>query len=441
MISRKPFAQILWESRFSSYARRQEATELIQDMKGIEAISWLLAALDDEEEFVRHRANNTIRRIMYKSTLDELLNYVIHPHPTVRILAIFGLRPFEGKEKQTALLHCISDADESVAQAAITIIGESTAPPISGLQKLFTATAPSIRSRAAAALDEINKPERREWVPTPEYYPRPKSPGYKQPSWQVFEQILKNLENPKLSVRLAAIAQLIHFREGSAFDLLLRLRSDPECRIRAHVAKALGSVNDARATEVLITMTNDPVRCVKHAAVCALGNCGDLALSRLLQLLQEGDTDLQALALEAMAKLQPSDVWTAVFEKLESAQKIIRFKAAQVLSFWSLPEVVDALIGVLKDIDHSGRIEAAYALGRTGSPTAVAPLCQALKDPNPDLRRQAAESLGMLRRQSAWPALEAALSDEDWRVAHMARKALVKLDKQRPRRKRKYEPL
>lgn len=432
MQKHKPFAQVLWESRFSSYPQRLEAIDLIRSLKGIEAIVWLTEAFEDEEKFVKHRAYNILRRIMYKSTLEELLNYIGNPDPAVRELATYGLRAFEGKAKQEALLNCISDPNDYVAQAAITVIGESSTPPRTGLRKLITSVNPKVRFRAATALDEINREDKTPWVQLPEKYPGPRRCSrLKSPPTQTFDQIVMELENSKLTVRLAAIDQLGHFRNTSVFDVLYKLASDPECRLRAHTAKALGLVNDPRAVEVLNGMSSDPVRRVKYAAVKALGNQGDLALSCLLDVLHRGDADLQALALNSLAKLKPSDQWRLVFQKLGAAQKHLRFKAAQVLRFWSLPEVVDALIEVLKDETHPGRVEAAYALGRTGAPSAADPLCLALKDSNPVLRRQATESLGMLRRLRARPALEALLSDEDWRVAHVAKKALLKLDKQK----------
>src|SRR5438093_5349345 len=88
---------------------------------------------------------------------------------------------------------------------------------------------------------------------------------------------------------------------------------------------------------------------------------------------------------------------------------------------------IDALVGVLKDVDAGVRRQAAAALGEIGNARAVPGLMDALKDTDPDVRQRAISALGEIGDARAVSGIAGALKDASPSIRARAASALGEL--------------
>ena len=90
-------------------------------------------------------------------------------------------------------------------------------------------------------------------------------------------------------------------------------------------------------------------------------------------------------------------------------------------------DVVQALVGAMKDEDPEVRQQAVHALMQVRSPAIVAPMIAALSDSDADVRQSAAMAVGQMGERQAIPALSRLLSDSDADVRQQGAFALGQL--------------
>jgi HEAT repeat protein len=108
----------------------------------------------------------------------------------------------------------------------------------------------------------------------------------------------------------------------------------------------------------------------------------------------------------------------------QSPDLAVRKAAAEGLGQSKDPRAVDALIGLLRDLDI--RDQAILSLAQIGAP-AVGPLISALQDRNIAIREGAANALGKIKDSQAVDPLIAALQDEEMGVQIEAAAALAEI--------------
>ena len=87
-----------------------------------------------------------------------------------------------------------------------------------------------------------------------------------------------------------------------------------------------------------------------------------------------------------------------VLERLDDPDPDVREEAARALGRIRAPESVDPLIQRLRDSSSTIRTEAAYALGQVGDARAVPALVEGLSSPTPEVQDACAHALEMIRK-------------------------------------------
>ncbi|HWR97552.1 MAG TPA: HEAT repeat domain-containing protein, partial [Candidatus Methanoperedens sp.] len=179
------------------------------------------------------------------------------------------------------------------------------------------------------------------------------------------------------TVRFAAYT-LGEIRTPAAVPALVPLLAHADAGVRQNVAFALGMIRDRAATEALIGTLKDADPVVRGYAATALGEIGDVrAKKALLAALRTEDASVMNMAT----------------------------------SLYSLggDEVVEILVGKLRDSNPNNRLYALYALGKIPDPRGVRPLIEALGDE--DIGWLAAKALVNIGAPALQPLLEALFAE------------------------------
>ncbi|GIJ52234.1 hypothetical protein Val02_91200 [Virgisporangium aliadipatigenens] len=200
---------------------------------------------------------------------------------------------------------------------------------------------------------------------------------------------------------------------------------------RARAAEVLGNLGARNAVGDLCALLQDPDPDVRVVAARALGRIGDpTAAERLLHSVAGRRGVPPQLVAHALIKLGIA-AQGEVVAALESRHDIVRAAAVEALGLIGAAGTAHEVERRLReDTSFEVRMRAVRALGRLGSRAALQPLIDASNDDLPvPLRAEAAEALGDLGSPAAAAHLGTLLCDPNYRVAHNAARALLKLGK------------
>lgn len=220
-------------------------------------------------------------------------------------------------------------------------------------------------------------------------------------------------------------------RRGAATHALHNLRHrDPVTRARS--AEVLGNLARQEAVPELCRLLADRDSDVRVVAARALGRIGDPAAAKWLLASVAGrrPVPLPHIA-QAVARLGNA-AQKIVVEALDHPAEGVRAAAVEALGLSGAVSAATQIGRTIRDdpsIDV--RIRAARTLGRLGIPSALPPLLAALEPYGPAaLRAVSARALGELGAVAATDALAVLLGDPQYRVAHNAARALLRLGKE-----------
>jgi HEAT repeat protein len=223
------------------------------------------------------------------------------------------------------------------------------------------------------------------------------------------------------TVRFAAYC-LGEIRAAQAVPGLVPLLASPNAEIRQHVAYALGMIRDKAATDALIGALKDADPVVRGYAATALGEIGDpRAKEALVAALRTEDASVVNMAT-SLYNLGSEEVVEILIGKLRDPNPNNRLYAIYALGKISDPKMVRPLIDVL-DSGEVGWL-AAKALVNIGQP-ALQPLLEALFSENRTVRLYATYALGEIREPKAARGVLRMLEDKDPLVVDTAAEALV----------------
>ena len=251
-------------------------------------------------------------------------------------------------------------------------------------------------------------------------------------------ELIRALESPNASVRVAALGTLNELREQArdARAAILKLSGDPEPVVRATVLSALVSMKfdpgatlkkidvamrdkapvvrlsaataagamgaGARAVSAtLTTLIDDPEPAVRAAAIRALGATGgnEAGLAAKLSA-QLDDPIVRSAAIDALSKLGKQSAAAApkLIALYPKAQKSERLAILAALGGSTSPESIAVIHGALKDADPVFRAAALRAFGNAQPAVKelLPPLLEALRDGDVSVRRAAAELIGQI---------------------------------------------
>jgi HEAT repeat protein len=189
---------------------------------------------------------------------------------------------------------------------------------------------------------------------------------------------------------------------GGVAEVLAKLLEDADEEVRCRAAEALGQVG-GDAT-LLLNALDDPAAPVRAAAargLKALGRNAAVAVSKLVDHLQDRDEAVRAAAADAVAAAGPldGDSATKLTAGLTNPDNVVRAQAAEALGAIGAPaeQAVPALVEALQDGNDVVRAKAVEALGKIGetaAEAAVPSLVRALHDRDSWVSAMAAEALG-----------------------------------------------
>jgi len=223
------------------------------------------------------------------------------------------------------------------------------------------------------------------------------------------------------TVRFAAYT-LGEIRAAQAVPALVPLLASPNAEIRQHVAYALGMIRDKAATDALIIALKDVDPVVRGYAATALGEIGDpRAKEALIAALRTEDASVVNMAT-SLYNLGSEEVVDILVGKLRDPNPNNRLYAIYALGKISDPKMVHPLVEAL-DSAEIGWL-AAKALVNIGQP-ALQPLLEALFSENRSVRLYATYALGEIRDPKAARGVLRMLGDTDPLVVDTAAEALV----------------
>ena len=223
------------------------------------------------------------------------------------------------------------------------------------------------------------------------------------------------------TVRFAAYT-LGEIRAAGAVPALIPLLASPDAEIRQHVAYALGMIRDQAATDALIGALKDADPVVRGYAATALGEIGDpRAKEALLAALRTENASVVNMAT-SLYNLGSTEVVEILIGKLRDPNPNNRLYAIYALGKISDPGMVHPLVAVL-DSEEIGWL-AAKALVNIGQP-ALQPLLESLFSENRNVRLYATYALGEIRDPKAARGVLRLLQDPDPLVVDTAAVALI----------------
>lgn len=154
---------------------------------------------------------------------------------------------------------------------------------------------------------------------------------------------------------------------------------------------------------------------------------GPEVVDALLPVLKDEDGDVRNAVVKVLAGNDDPGAVDALVATLKKKDSAIRAGACQALGLGKRASARADLEKLVKEKDWIARARASEALGRIGDAGAVPSLLPALKDPEVEVRIAAADALGALGDESAGPALIAALTEKEWRLRASAIAALARV--------------
>jgi HEAT repeat protein/beta-lactamase regulating signal transducer with metallopeptidase domain len=249
------------------------------------------------------------------------------------------------------------------------------------------------------------------------------------------KETLKNDDSRE--VRRAALWALSEMDTDEIMPVLLDLAADEtDDEARRQLAWMIGENadrGDRRAGEVLIKLLKDGDAEVRATAVWALAEMEYVpALDAIVSMTEDSNDEVRERAVWAIAELAeeaPSDqAVEALARAMSSSNAQVRETAAWGLGELEDPRAVDVLIRAMGDSDPEVRKKVIWALGEIEDPRAVTVLSNALKDGNKEVRRRAANALHEIDTEASHRALGAAVGDADVQVRRLAVYALSELE-------------
>lgn len=194
-------------------------------------------------------------------------------------------------------------------------------------------------------------------------------------------------------------------------------------KVRRNALISLGKNHNKRAIDAIVKMLKDPVKDVQEVAACALWEAsnyiddllhlGESLFSIFISTVCNSNHEYRTRAIAATAfidlcqappfiinhEIEKVAAISAVIEKLDDNDEVVRFLSTYILGNVRCKESVPSLIEKLKDPFPDVRTEAGFALGFIGDPRAIHYLAESMNDKS--MRKMAAGALMLIARSEA----------------------------------------
>lgn len=283
-----------------------EALGRIAYKPAIEPIIDLLEANDGKDVYIRHAGSLALARI---GDPEPVAGLSTHPSRAVRIAAVIALR----RMRDPALARFLDDADEYIVTEAARAINDDhfvtdALPALGALldQERFS-SGPLIRRAINAAL----------WT------------GTEQSMQQLIDYSLR--EGAPVDMRAEAIDALGTWAHPSVLDRVTG-------RYRGEVNRDSSIVQEKASVALLKLLDNDETK-LRISAVNALARLkiGSAAPALMTRLENDASPEVRVAALEALAKLQSTEIGTAIARALSDREKDVRIAGLDLLPEMDIP--------------------------------------------------------------------------------------------------------
>ena len=215
-------------------------------------------------------------------------------------------------------------------------------------------------------------------------------------------------------------------RSEKALSRVLQAMQDEDSDVRHNAVEALGKLGSEKAIPGLLLALQD--KNVQKTAAKALGNLGsEQAIPELLQALQDENAGFCWIVVDSLGQIGSKQAIPGLIQALQHKVPIVRWSILNALEQIGSEKVIPVLLQALKDESSSISRKAAELLGQIGNEKCIPGLIQALIDKNGNLVFSPADALVQLGSEQAIPGLLHALQHEDAYVSMLAKYALIKI--------------
>jgi len=294
---------------------RAEIRRFAVDSLGIigseEAVAPIAERLTDSDFAVRWKAATALQYIGSSKAVGPLIQALTDEAGDVRWHAASALGQIRSLDSVDALIPRLSDPDAEVQYHSASALGwiasQDAAQPL--LTLLTNGTSPKARSAAAYAFYRIRND-------------------------QAVDVLIGCLADPNHEVRAGAAFALGGQQAAKATKPLIVLLQDPAEDVRANATFALGRIRDEKAVPFLIFIfRNDQHPRVRENVIRALGQVGSENVVEPLVLTASSLFDADR-AVEALAQVKPSTLTMALPRLLKHAEKRVRRKALETITYY-----------------------------------------------------------------------------------------------------------
>jgi len=360
-------------------------------------------ALADPHWKTRWQAAQALGELGDSRAIEPLIAALEDDNQWVRIVAIEALGLLGAQEATEYLLSFLENDSIWVRRASVVALGQvgdaRAVEPL--MQRLLRAPdskwPEEIHDVLAKALGDIGEP--------------------------AIKVLVQALEDTDAWVSAAAARALGRIGDPQAITPLTLLMKQENRWVRSAATQALAQIADARAVRAALTTDEAPQAFWK---LMALKEIDESTVQQLTTMLEDDDQRIRARAAEVLGQLGNN--------RVDARALIASFKSGAQADFtrldqdWEQDDLGDDEFQQMLDIALERVQDVAEQLERDKPESEIAdnvkPLVIALQDSAPEVRLAAAEALGKIGDESIIPVLNKALTDANSRVRAAAARSL-----------------
>jgi len=306
------------------------------------AISYLNAALNDEDEWVRYYASQALYWIedaLPNASIEEnemdtaeihiedllaeshisaerLVQQIRHEDINVRLRAIAAASTYKVRDAVGALMGCLHDERLEIRRAAAEALGNFNEPMVSDWLVIAAChDDPILHNNAIRSLHKLGDVRVRGLLPYIEKDLRHKDAAIRQLAANTMgilkldtavDILCELLTDRDMEVRIAAANALGQIGDVAAIEALIRAANDPDYRLRIAIAEAISQMKTPRSLFILLALLRDKEPEVRYAAALGLHQLGDVrAIPYLVTFLADESADVAtaiAATLQALTE-------------------------------------------------------------------------------------------------------------------------------------------
>jgi HEAT repeat protein len=365
-----------------------------------------LAALAAPHWKTRWQAAQALGELGDSRAIEPLMAALEDDNQWVRIVAVEALGLLGAEEATEYLISALEDDSMWVRRACVVALGQvgdarAVEPLMQRLLRAPNSEWPEeIHDVLAKALGDIGEPATR--------------------------VLVEALEDSDAWVSAAAARALGRIGDPQAITPLTLLMKQENRWVRSAATQALAQIADARAVRAALTTDEAPQAFWR---LMALKEIDESTIQQLTIMLDDGDQRIRARAAEVLGQLGNDRVDAGAL--IASFQSGAQVDLARLEQGWDelgqdglddgeFQQVLDTALERVQDV--AGRLEQ----DKPGLevPDNIRPLVIALQDSAPEVRLAAAEALGKIGDESIIPVLNQALADANSRVRAAAARSL-----------------